>query len=94
MTAVASVLVSPIVWAHYAVILLLPVALLLDRRQWWAVALPIVTWLPIDAVYPLVFAVGLLAPMAVGEQLRRSPGVAPDQANASSEGPRPPVLSS
>jgi len=63
-TAVASVLVSPIVWPHYAVILLLPVALLLDRRQWWAVALPIVTWLPVDAVYPVVFAIGLLAPCA------------------------------
>ncbi|HEY5436245.1 MAG TPA: glycosyltransferase 87 family protein, partial [Candidatus Limnocylindrales bacterium] len=65
-TAVASVMVSPIVWAHYAVILLLPVALLLDRRQWWVAALPIATWLPVDAVYPVVFAIGLLAPLAVG----------------------------
>ena len=71
-TAVASQLVSPIIWAHYAVILLLPVALLLERRQWWAAALPIVTWLPIDAIYPVVFAIGLLAPLAVGEQQRRS----------------------
>jgi hypothetical protein len=91
-TAVASVLVSPIVWAHYAVILLLPVALLLDRRHWWAVALPIVTWLPIDAVYPVVFAIGLLAPLAVGEQMRRSSSVWPDQ--PSGQGPRSPVLSS
>ncbi len=81
-TAVASVLISPIVWAHYAVILLLPVALLLDRRQWWAAALPLVTWLPVDAVSPLVFAVGLLAPMAIGEQLRRLPGAASDEACA------------
>ena len=90
-TAVASVLVSPIVWAHYAVILLLPVALLLDRRQWWAVALPIVTWLPIDAVYPVVFAIGLLAPFAVGEQMRGAVDTAPDRLR---QGPRPPVLSS
>ncbi len=90
-TAVASVLVSPIVWAHYAVILLLPVALLLERRQWWAAALPIVTWLPIDALYPMVFAIGLLAPLAVGEQMHRSSGVAPDQPSGRS---RPPVLSS
>jgi hypothetical protein len=75
-TAVASVMVSPIVWAHYAVILLLPVALLLERRQWWAVALPIVTWLPVDAIYPVVFAIGLLAPLAVGEQMRRSSSTA------------------
>jgi alpha-1,2-mannosyltransferase len=72
-TAVASVLVSPIVWGHYAVILLLPVALLLERRQWWAAALPIVTWLPVDAVYPVVFAVGLLAPLTA----RALPGLSP-----------------
>ncbi len=64
-TAAASVLVSPIIWPHYAVILLLPVALLLERRQWWAAALPIVTWLPIDAVYPVVLVISLLAPLAV-----------------------------
>ena len=91
-TAVASQLVSPILWAHYAVILLLPVALLLERRQWWAVALPIVTWLPVDAIYPVVFAIGLLAPLAVGEQMRRSSSVAPDE--PSGRGPRSPVLSS
>jgi hypothetical protein len=84
-------MVSPIVWAHYAVILLLPVALLLERRQWWVVALPIVTWLPVDVIYPVVFTVGLLAPLLVGEQLRRSLNVAPDEPSGRS---RPPVLSS
>jgi hypothetical protein len=78
-TAVASVLVSPIIWAHYAVMLLLPVALLLQRRQWWAAALPLVTWLPSEVVYPVVFAVGLLAPLAMGEQFRRSGGVGRSQ---------------
>jgi hypothetical protein len=91
-TAVASVLVSPIVWAHYAVILLLPVALLLERRQWWAATLPIVTWLPVDALYPAVFVIGLLAPLAVGEQLRHSPGSA--LARSPEPGPTPPVISS
>ena len=80
-TAVASQLVSPIVWAHYAVILLLPVALLLERRQWWAAALPIVTWLPIEALYPIAFAIGLIAPVV---PLERGPG----------SGRRAPVLSS
>jgi hypothetical protein len=94
-TAVASVLVSPIVWAHYAVILLLPVALLLERRQWWAIALPIVTWLPVDAIYPVVFAIGLLAPLAIGEQMRRSSSVAPGLPSGAPSGrSRPPVLSS
>jgi hypothetical protein len=91
-TAVASVMVSPIVWAHYAVILLLPVALLLERRHWWAAVLPIVTWLPIEALYPVVFTVGLLAPLAVGEQLRRSPDAA--LARPAEPGPPPPVISS
>ena len=94
-TAVASVLVSPIVWAHYAVILLLPVALLLERRQWWAAALPVVSWLPVDAIYPVVFAIGLLAPLAVGEQMRRSSSVAPGLPSGTPSGrSRPPVLSS
>jgi alpha-1,2-mannosyltransferase len=82
-TAVASVLVSPIVWAHYAVILLLPVALLLERRQWWAAALPVVTWLPVvvtwlplDALYPVVFSIGLLAPLVVDEPLAFATDVA------------------
>jgi hypothetical protein len=97
-TAVASVMVSPILWAHYAVILLLPVALLLERRQWWAAALPIVTWLPVEALYPIVLAIGLLAPLAVGEQLRRSANAASDRSfgpdQPFGQGPRPPVLSS
>lgn len=76
-TAVASVAVSPIIWSHYAVILLLPVALLLERRRWWAAALPVVTWLPIDAVYPVVFAVSLLAPLA-GSQFASPAGVGTD----------------
>jgi alpha-1,2-mannosyltransferase len=62
-TVVASQLLSPILWSHYAMLLLLPVALLLERRQWWAAALPLITWLPLDVVYPAVFAAGLLGPL-------------------------------
>jgi hypothetical protein len=40
-------------------------------------ALPIVTWVPFDAIYPVVFAIGLLAPLAVGEQVRRPPDDVP-----------------
>ncbi len=61
--AVASQLLSPLLWDHYAVLLLLPVALLLERRQWWAVAIPLVTWLPADLAYPAAFAAGLLGPI-------------------------------
>ena len=67
---VASQLISPLLWDHYAMLLLLPVAWLLERRQWWAVAIPLATSIPVvgvvpSAVYPVVFAVCLLAPIAV-----------------------------
>ena len=57
---VATQLVSPLLWDHYAILLLLPVAWLLERRQWWAVALPIATsipllWLVPSAIYPIEF---------------------------------------
>jgi hypothetical protein len=65
-TAVTSQLVSPLLWDHYAMLLLLPVAWLLQRRQWWAVLVPIATSLPLVAVtpiaaYPVAFFVCLLA---------------------------------
>jgi hypothetical protein len=39
---VASQLISPIIWDHYSIVLLLPVAWLLSRRQWWVVIVPLV----------------------------------------------------
>lgn len=66
-TIVASQLVSPLLWDHYAVVLLLPVAYLLERRQWWAIAIPLVCWLPAP-VYPVVFWICLVAPLVVGRQ--------------------------
>ena len=67
-TAVASQVVSPLVWDHYAVVLLLPVALVLERRgrsAWPIALLPIAGWLP-GPVYPLLFAIGLVAAWAAG----------------------------
>ncbi len=79
LTAVtASQLLSPVLWDHYALLLLLPTAWLLERRQWWALAIPLVTaifavGLP-PVVYPVAFWVGLVAPIAVdlrsGDRLR------------------------
>ena len=60
---VASQLLSPVLWSHYALLLLLPVALLLERRHWWAAAIPLLTWAPTPVIYPLVFAAGLLGPV-------------------------------
>jgi hypothetical protein len=59
-------LVSPILWDHYAVLLLLPVAYLLAAGRWWALAIPLVTAWPLVALtpaiaYPLAFWVTLVA---------------------------------
>jgi len=67
---VATQLVSPLLWDHYAVVLLLPTAWLLANRAWWAVAIPVATSLPLlpfapAAVYPIVFIVALLAPFTI-----------------------------
>ncbi len=75
-TAVASQLLSPLLWDHYAVILLLPVAWLLAQGHWWALGIMLVTSIPIilflpSATYPVLFAIGLVAPMAVEAMDRR-----------------------
>ena len=61
-TVVASQLLSPLLWDHYAMLLLIPTALLLERRHWWAVAIPLAGWLP-AATYPAAFIVCLIAPL-------------------------------
>ena len=61
-TVVASQLVSPILWDHYAMLLLLPVAWLLERRQWWSVAVPVLQGpLVLNVVPPLVWLAGYAA---------------------------------
>jgi len=59
-TVVASQLVSPLLWDHYAVVLAVPFAYLIDRRQWWALAIPVILSLLLFPVtppiaYPLAF---------------------------------------
>ena len=81
-TVVATQLVSPLLWDHYAILLLLPVAWLVERGQWWAVALPISMSLPLlglvpAAVYPLAFGICLLAPIAVGRRRQADAATAP-----------------
>ena len=57
--AVATLLVSPFIHPHYLTVLLLPTALLVDRGHLWALALPLLGWLP-GALLPL------LAPLTIG----------------------------
>jgi len=78
-TVVGSQVVSPLLWEHYAMLLLIPMALLLERRHWWAVGLPLLPWLGPFA-YPPVFLVGLVAPLLTGS--RREPNDAAARASA------------
>jgi alpha-1,2-mannosyltransferase len=73
---IASQLMSPVLWDHYAMLLLLPVAYLCSRGHWWAVLIPLSTALPLVGVtppiaYPLGFLVALVATLAVGIRARR-----------------------
>jgi hypothetical protein len=74
---IASQLLSPILWDHYAMLLLLPVAYLLSAGRWWALAIPLVTAWPLVGitppfVYPLIFWITLMATLLVGRAARRS----------------------
>jgi hypothetical protein len=75
-TVVATQLVSPILWDHYATLLLLPVAYLLAAGRWWALVIPLATAWPLigltpPAFYPLAFWLTLIAVLAVGVRARR-----------------------
>ncbi len=74
---IASQLLSPILWDHYAMLLLLPVAYLCAAGRWWAVAIPLVTAVPLIGItpaiaYPLAFAVALGATLSVGIHARQA----------------------
>jgi len=75
---IASPLLSPILWDHYALLLLLPVAWFLDRGHPWAVLFVLVTPVLLVGqtpafVYPVAFWVCLIATIAVGaREPRRS----------------------
>jgi len=68
---IASQLLSPILWDHYAMLLLLPVAYLLAAGRWWALVIPLATSVPLVAVtpavvYPIAFWATLLIVLVVG----------------------------
>jgi alpha-1,2-mannosyltransferase len=78
-TVTASQLLSPVLWDHYAMLLLLPVAYLLGNRQWWAAAIPLATSATLlfsvpAAVYPIAFWLTLVGVLIVGwRQCRLEP---------------------
>jgi hypothetical protein len=79
-TVVVSQLISPLLWDHYAMLLLLPAAWLLQHRQWWAVAIPLATSILLTGiappvVYPIVFGAAIAGLLVVGRN-RPSGGAA------------------
>ena len=71
----ASQLLSPVLWDHYALLLLLPVAYLCSAGRWWALLIPLATATPLvgntpPVVYPLCFFVALGATFGVGVRAR------------------------
>jgi hypothetical protein len=74
---VASQFLTPVLWDHYALVLLLPAAWLLDRGHLWAAAIPLATstllvlmQIPVPVAYPIAFWVTLLAVAWEGGVLR------------------------
>ena len=77
---IASQLLSPILWDHYALLLLLPVAWLMDRGHWWAALFVLATPVLVVGqlppwIYPAAFWATLTAVMVVGAADRRSTGL-------------------
>ena len=73
---IATQFISPVLWSHYGLLLLLPVAWLIDRGWLWAAVIPLVTSTVLTQVtpaiaYPLSFWVTLLAVAWAGLQGRR-----------------------
>ncbi len=66
---IVSQLLSPILWDHYALLLLLPVAWLVDRGHWWGVVFVVATpWVAAGAIPPWIYPVafwGCLAAVAI-----------------------------
>ena len=83
-TVVASQILSPIVWDHYALALLLPVAWLASRRQWWALLIPVSqAWVLLPSmptwIYPLSYLV-VLPGLVITDRRGRAPASTPGSA--------------
>ena len=91
---VASQFVSPVLWDHYALILLLPVAWLIDRGRIWAALIPLVSATPLVGItptiaYPILFWVTLLAVIWEAVRERQAAAARPPAPQLSLAGRRP-----
>ena len=61
-TIVASQLLTPLLWDHYAMLLLLPTAWLLERGRTWAALFPLVGWISLfdsNGAWPAIASIPL-----------------------------------
>jgi hypothetical protein len=72
-TVAASLFLAPLLWGHYLVVLVIPAAFLASRGRPWALALPLLAWLPEQWIW-LAALSGLLLPF-----LAASPGPLTDR---------------
>ena len=82
LAVVASQLLSPILWDHYAMLLLLPVAWLLDRGYVAAALIPLATSIVFvdvipPVIYPIVFGATVVALLGLGVADRRRAATGP-----------------
>lgn len=67
-TVSATLLLSPLLWDHYLVLLALPAALLASRGWRFAAGLPLLAWLP-PIMMPLVAIIGTVGPLLAPARL-------------------------
>jgi hypothetical protein len=77
-TVTASQLLSPVLWDHYAMLLLLPGAYLVGKGQWWAALIPLATSATLlvgapSAIYPIAFWLTLVGVLVLGLRDGREP---------------------
>jgi hypothetical protein len=91
-TLMASLLLMPLLWPHYAVAFVFPAAFMAQRGRSWAFVLLPLTWLPVT-VYPFLAVAATVMPFAAPapkpeqpEPDRPSPVVAPPPAERLNEG--------
>ncbi len=60
-TITASLLLSPLLWDHYLAMLVLPAAFMASRGRPWALALPMLSWLPGETL-PFVVVAAVFLP--------------------------------
>jgi hypothetical protein len=66
-TLMSTLILSPLLWDHYLINLLVPAAFLAARGRAWGLALPLLAWLPLPLL-PLVAIAGMLLPFLASDR--------------------------